>query len=236
MFPFKIAYKLPIFVFGKWHLDCTKGSFVIESPIKRGMIYLGLNIAGYVTAGKSFLKMKSNSRIIFRGNCFISQGVQIYLDENATLDLYEDVCFGDNVKIICYKNITVGKRSEITWETQVMDYGSHFIGHLDNNTISNIYNPIKIGNYCWIGNRSTIMPGTILPDRIIVASNSLLNKNYIEKGIESYSLIGGMPAKLIAKGMKRIYSQENEKILKKYFTENGTDSVNTQILLESDND
>jgi acetyltransferase-like isoleucine patch superfamily enzyme len=230
MFPFKIAYKLPVFVFGKWHLDCSKGNFVIDSSIKRGMIYLGVNIAGYVTTGRSSLKMKSDSKIIFRGNCLISQGCQIYLNQNAVLDLYDDVHFGDNVKIICYKNITIGRRSEITWETQVTDYGSHFIEHINHNTIPNIYKPVKIGNYCWIGNRSTVMPGTVLPDRIIVASNSLLNKNYIEKGIESYSLIGGMPAKLIAKGMKRIYSRENEMILKQYFIENEIDNVSSSIL------
>jgi len=63
--------------------------------------------------------------------------------------------------------------------------------------------PVKIGDYCWIGNRSTIMPGTVLPERVIVAANSLLNKDYIEKGILPFSVIGGMPAKLLNTDIER---------------------------------
>jgi acetyltransferase-like isoleucine patch superfamily enzyme len=230
LLPFKMACKLPIYVFGKWYIDCSKGNFVIETPIRRGMILMGRNIAGYVVCEKSSLKMKTDSKIIFRGTVYISQGCQIFLNNNAILDFAPEVLLGDLVKIICYKKIEVGKRSEITWESQIMDYNYHFIEHIESNTIPNISRPVKIGNYCWIGNRTTIMPGTVLPDRIIVTSNSLLNKDYIAKGLKSYSLIGGMPAKLIATGYKRVYSRENEKILKKYFVENETDNVLSSIL------
>lgn len=69
--------------------------------------------------------------------------------------------------------------------------------------------PIHLGQYCWIGNRSTLMPGTVLPDRIIVASNSLLNKNYVVRGVQPYSILGGMPAAVIKEGVERIYKNES---------------------------
>ena len=230
MLPFKVALKVPIYVFGKWSFNCLKGNFVVDAPIKRGMIYLGMDIAGYVTTGKSSLRMKKGSKIIFRGNAYISQGCQIFLGQNANLDMGEEMLLGDSVKIICYKNIIIGRRSEVTWESQVTDFNSHFIENVESQQISTIYRPVKIGNYCWIGNRTSVMPGTILPDKVIVTSNSLLNKDYIKQGIKNYSLIGGIPAQLIKKGMKRIYSREHEQTLKKYFIENNIERVSNSVL------
>jgi hypothetical protein len=63
-----------------------------------------------------------------------------------------------------------------------------------------------------------------------VASNSLLNKNYVAKGIENYSLIGGIPARLISTGVKRIFLKENEKILRDCFLKNKTEKVSLSII------
>ena len=56
------------------------------------------------------------------------------------------------------------------------------------------------------------MPGTKLPDRVIVTSNSLLNKDYTSS-IPSYSLIGGIPAKLLRTNVRRIYELDRERDL-----------------------
>lgn len=51
---------------------------------------------------------------------------------------------------------------------------------------------ITIGNHCWIGTSSIIMPSVQLGDYCIVAANSYVNKSF-----PSYSIIGGTPAKLL---------------------------------------
>lgn len=51
-----------------------------------------------------------------------------------------------------------------------------------------------IGNDVWIGHNVTIMPGIQIGDGVITATNSTVTKN-----VESYSIIGGNPAKLIKK-------------------------------------
>ena len=63
--------------------------------------------------------------------------------------------------------------------------------------------PVSIGNFSWIGNRSTIGPGAKLPDYTIVASNSFVNKDFS-------SLIGGIPAKLIREGWTRVWDTKRE--------------------------
>lgn len=54
--------------------------------------------------------------------------------------------------------------------------------------------PINIGDHCWIGANSIIMPNVELGDFCVVAANSFVNCSF-----ESYSVIGGNPARLIRK-------------------------------------
>ncbi|MDM1376770.1 acyltransferase [Myroides marinus] len=230
-FPLKVAIKLPIYVFKGFRIVELRGEICLPKNVNRGMICLGQNIAGYVTTSPGALRLKKGGCIEFLGGAKISQGSNMYINEGARLVIGEDVKFGDCVKVICYKSIVFGKMTELTWESQITDFNSHFIVDLESNKILSIVKPISIGEYCWIGNRSSIMPGTILPNRVIVASNSLLNKNYDEV-IKPFSIIGGMPAKLLACNKQRIYSQENEFILHHYFKNNDITYAETSITLD----
>lgn len=236
MFPLSTALKIPIYVCRNWQFVELKGTFEIKSPVRRGMIVFGVNIASYVQAPKGTLKMKEGSKIIFTGTARISQGCQLYLNNNAILIIHNDVKFGDNAKLICYSKIEIGELSELTWESQITDFNSHFIENIETGQIINIIKPVQIGNRCWIGNRTSIMPGTVLPDNLIVASNSLLNKDYYKAEIRSYSLIGGLPAKLIKENVRRIYSLEHEKVLFNYFNSVDNALVNSDILTGKLND
>lgn len=228
--PFYQALKFPIYIYGKWDLRYLGGNVIINTPIKRGMIKFGVNLAGYVIADKGSILMHEGARFIFNGQANICQGSSIVIHRNAMFELGDCVNIGDNVKIICYCRIFIGCKTGITWESQVTDFNFHFIENMNRKEIFNLLRPIEIGEYCWIGNRTTIMPGTKLPNRTIVASNSLLNKDYTLIGIEPYSLLGGIPAKLLKKGVKRIYSKENEQLLMNYFSEHITVAVSSEIL------
>jgi maltose O-acetyltransferase len=53
---------------------------------------------------------------------------------------------------------------------------------------------VSIGNDVWIGLNSTILPGISIGEGSIIAAHSLVNKD-----VEPYSIVGGVPAKLIKK-------------------------------------
>ena len=52
---------------------------------------------------------------------------------------------------------------------------------------------IKIGDYCWIGIGSTILPNVVLGNHTIVAAGSVVNKSFPE----GYCVIAGVPAKIV---------------------------------------
>jgi len=74
-----------------------------------------------------------------------------------------------------------------------------------------------IEDYCWIGNTSTINGNVTLPVGTIVGSNSLVNKSF--KDIEPFSIIAGIPAKLIKTGFRRIFNTTTELELISFFKE-----------------
>lgn len=217
--PLNQAFRLPIHLYGKWNLRALSGRIIISATnISFGMIKMGQNLAGYITASKGTITLLENSTIILSERVRISQGVSLCLYKNSELILGYNSHLGDNVKVICAKKITIGKNSEITWECQVLDHGSHYIIDKSTSKIKHIIKPVYIDDNCWICNRTTIMPGTCLPKNTIVASNSIINKDYVLGGLKEFCLIGGQPARLIKCGVMRVYNRVNENYCNDFFS------------------
>jgi acetyltransferase-like isoleucine patch superfamily enzyme len=227
---FKQAMKLPIYIYGKWVFRYLGGKIIINSPVQKGMIKIGVNLAGYVSTGKGTITLFKNSKIIFDGICNISQGCSLVVFTDAVLHFGHKVNLGDSVKIICSKKIYIGKRTDITWESQISDYNFHFIRDKETNLIRRLQMPVHIGEYNWIGNRTSVMPGVKLPDYTIVTSNSLINKDYVKTGVKEFSMLAGMPAKIVKTNCSRIYSREAAILLDDFFNNHFDDYVSSEIL------
>ena len=65
---------------------------------------------------------------------------------------------------------------------------------------------ISIGNDVWIGANAIILDGVSIGDGAIIAAGSLVNKD-----VDSYTIVGGVPAKLIR---PRFSKQKSEALLK----------------------
>lgn len=204
--PFEQAVRLPLRVYGRIRMATLAGR--IELPEQQAVWRIGLNYAGYRHRAPGRICLMNGATLVLHPDVKISQGANIFVSENATLVLNESSTVGDSADIVCYRHVELGKHSDLTWDCQLTDFNSHFI-QLSDGTIPTILKPVKIGDYCWIGNRTTIMPGTVLPTRTIVASNSLLNKDYSQfSGM--HALLAGKPAKYIRGGVSRIYDRTEE--------------------------
>lgn len=61
-----------------------------------------------------------------------------------------------------------------------------------NQNRKNFYAPILIENDVWIGSNVTILPGVKIGQGSVVAAGAVVTKD-----VESYVVVGGVPAKLI---------------------------------------
>jgi acetyltransferase-like isoleucine patch superfamily enzyme len=191
--------------YGKIRIRQLAGTLVYDKErVKKGMILIGVDCAGYRTRNTTTITLAKGSKLIVGDGVRLCQGSSVVVGANASLQLKDRVRLGDGAEIICKDSISIGKEVDVTWDCQVTDFSSHPMRNKKTGDIHPMTKPVVIGDYCWIGNRTTVMPGTILPERIIVASNSLINKNYIEIGIKAFSVIGGIPAKLLNTDIERI--------------------------------
>ena len=121
--------------------------------------------------------------------------VKIYIDKIGA-----KISIGNNTRIHgsclhAYKSIEIGSNCLIAANCQIFD-GSGHDTYLDDPSkrasTRGVVKPITIGNNCWIGTSTIILPGTILGNNCIVAAGSVLNGEFKDN-----SLIGGNPGKFI---------------------------------------
>jgi acetyltransferase-like isoleucine patch superfamily enzyme len=218
MLPLHGAIKLPVFFFGPIKFTSLKGKLVINAPLKRNMIRFGYNQEmGRSRIGNAELRI--DGTLIINGNFITSNDYKILILKNATLEIGGDSHFGSRTIIAATNRVKLGKWFRLSYDSQVVDSNFHFLLNLENNKILRISGEITIGDYCWVGNRSSIMKGTVTPRNLIIASNSLLNKDYTITVPEN-SLIGGTPAELIKTNIVRVFDPELERKISNYFKEN----------------
>ena len=202
MLPFKQAIKLPFDFYHQIRFENLSGKTIINSShIHRAMIKIGGRGSEMFFHAPAIIDIKGT--LVLNGIVEIGNGCLLRVEENGKLIFGNKVRIGAFSKIICEESITFGNEIDVSWESQIFDTNFHYIKEVNTEKILPKTAPVIIGSYNWFGNRANIMKGTITPDNTIIASNSLLNKNYTNT--PPYSVLAGTPAKFIRSGVKRMF-------------------------------
>ena len=221
--PLRQAVKLPILVFGFPKLFSTFGHIRFPQGCFHGMVRFNESIGGgpQCECGNSELNLWGT--LIFRGPCTIGTSNKLIIGEDGVMDIGSDTKIMALCNVVAYKRVVLGNNSWIVHRSQVMDTNFHYVANFQRGGVKQIARPITIGDYCWICNNSTISGGAHLPHKTIVASNSLVNKDMSD--IPEESLIGGIPAKLLYTGIRRIDNVELERKIRQHFFENNSEYI-----------
>lgn len=207
-----MARKLPIIVYE--NLDfINNGRIVIEADnITQGMI----KINPITWRSKSNTRIENNGTILLLGDKIRVFGGAKIIIKNGVLTLKEGSTICENVILFCEHKISIGIRSDLSFNTIITDTNNHFIVDMETGNIAAQRKDVEIGDFNWIGNNASIKPGTKTPHHTIVASSySVLTKDYT-KIISPYSVIGGCPAKLLKENVSRIWNVKVEMDLWKH--------------------
>ncbi len=216
MLPFCQAIKLPIFIYRNVHFRDLSGVVVVNNA-RSGMVRIGYS-SHYVATSVPRSEWTIRGTMVLNGPTRFFQGTYVLVSDKATLTcggIYQT--FGTGCKIICFDSITIGKRVALGWECQIIDTSFHYVKSIGEQSleIAPLTKEIVIGDYVWIGNRTTISKGTVIPDESIIASNSLVNKNLSENG--SHCLFAGMPVKVVKRDVGRVWNEAEESVLDKKY-------------------
>ena len=151
----------------------------------------------------------------------IYNGANIEVQQGGELKIGTGSVIGSYSRIICFNHISIGNEVNISWECQIFDTNFHYCVNSDGN-IKRKDGRIVIGDNVWIWNRVSILKNSVIPNNNIVASNSLVNKNFSN---ETFGILAGIPATLIKKGYLGEFQHQLE--INEYFSEHpDKDTVN----------
>ena len=155
--------------------------------MKVSNIQLGQNVEIDPTTSINNVLINDNVRIAKRCSIFGGPGKILEIGENSYVGM-NTIINGFVEKVIIGSNVSIAQSVSI-----ICDSGPNASPQLQR-LFPLEKGTIKIGNHCWIGAFSMIMPGVELGEFCIVAANS-----FVKKSFPAYSIIGGTPAKLIRK-------------------------------------
>lgn len=201
MLPLKQAIHLPFDFYHKVRFNDLSGKIVLKHKPYRGMIKIGGRGSDIFPCQCSVITLQGKWEL--GAGIELGTGISIVIKESGNLIFGNNIRLGAYTKIYCEELITMASQIGVSWESQIFDTNFHFIQNVETKETYPIHAPIKIGSFCWFGNRVNIMKGTVVPDYTIVASNSLCNKDYSD--IPHYSIMAGTPVKLKKSGYKRLF-------------------------------
>lgn len=216
MLPFKQALLLPIILYGRIDISGCCGKVILkEEKIHHGMAFIGSTVFHFGKWGEcSNLTMLTICGRFYLGEkSRIQNGCIVYVAKGALLELDDFASIGPNNEVYCTEHICLGSYFLSSWNCQFFDTNCHYYAE-NKTTIHRLNKEVVIGKNCWIGNNATIAKGARLGNFCIVASKSLVNKDYsnIVGG-----LFAGSPAKLYKENVCRIVNLEQERKLHEYF-------------------
>jgi acetyltransferase-like isoleucine patch superfamily enzyme len=116
------------------------------------------------------------------------------LKYSPTIEIGSDVYIGPSLYMACIGRLTIGDGSVLSENVYINDTSHGFDPEAGLIMQQALVHPgdITIGNHCFLGLRSAVMPGVTLGDHCIVGTSSVVTKSF-----PAYSMIAGAPAVLI---------------------------------------
>lgn len=146
-----------------------------------------LNVTEYLMNGNArqilrILLPNANRKIYVEPPFFCDYGYNIHAGENVYFNVNCVVL--DTMKIEIGNNVFFGPGVQIYTATHPLDPKERLKVEFSK--------PVSIGNDCWIGGNSIILPGIVIGNGVTVGAGSVVTKN-----VPDNVLIGGNPAKII---------------------------------------
>lgn len=167
----------------------------IRSSILKRVILLrneGITFASNIYLGKrAVVKTTDGGKVVIDTNVSIEDDVMIYA-QFGTIHIKKNTFIGKGSQIIAKENIEIGEDNLLAAYVIIRDTNHGLKKDQLINKQEDTIKPIIIGNDVWIGSHSVITSGSTIANGAVVGANSVVTKE-----INSYVVVGGVPAKII---------------------------------------
>jgi acetyltransferase-like isoleucine patch superfamily enzyme len=211
--PLPVAIKLPVYIYAHTQFSSLSGRVEIRGEVRRGMVRIGKR----EDRGQGITNIRNLGQIVFHDGVTIMQGCDIYVGPKGRLEIGSRARIRENVFIYATALVKIGEMTGIAFQTTISDDDFHYILDTKTGQAADCKAAVVIGARNWIGSRTVIKKGTITPDDIIVASSySLLSKDYTAS-VPPFSVLGGVPARLLKDDVRRVFDRYSEAALHRHY-------------------
>lgn len=112
---------------------------------------------------------------------FRRQGIKI----GAGCNIYSNICTTEPYLV------EIGKNTTISNDVQILTHDSSIGKVLPQHT--DLFGKVVVGDNCFIGARSILLPGVKIASNVIVGSGSVVSKSVLEE----FSVVAGNPARVV---------------------------------------
>jgi acetyltransferase-like isoleucine patch superfamily enzyme len=137
---------------------------------------------------------------VFRG---IPTAVELSVGSNAELVIGKKCIINSGASIAATGSIRLGDRVLVGPGVMVNDTSYH---DLYERHVIPPPNPVIIEDDVWIGAKASILPGVTIGRGAVVSAHALVNRN-----VEPFTIVSGVPATVVAKLNPKKFSVENER-------------------------
>lgn len=116
---------------------------------------------------------------------------QLSAGTNATIRIGDHTFINTGVILSARREIRIGSHCQLANQVIIMDSDFHGVENRDQPEPPE---PIIIEDYAWLATRCTILKGVTIGKGAVVAAGAVVTKN-----VPPYTLVGGVPAKVIRK-------------------------------------
>lgn len=137
----------------------------------------------------------SINNITLHENVKIAKRCSLFGSENNILEVGSNSYIGMNTIINGFRaKVKIGSNVSIAQSVNIMSDSGPNASEEMQKFFPLVIGSVVIGDHCWIGANSVIMPGVHLGKFCVVAANSFVNTSF-----DDFSVVGGNPARLIRK-------------------------------------
>lgn len=241
----KLKYKIPFFISGNKTFKSLLGFVLLpllnhkrnnrivllklngEKVYNPRIKHLKVDFSGknnYIEIKEPFstraMKVKtsgSNNKLLIGSSCDIT-GLRIALGENSEV-IIADRFSSQNTYISLFNtnncSVNIGSDCMFSYGVLIRVSDNHTIYDMQTKELLNPHQNIKIGNHVWLTARSMLLKGAEIPNNSIVGAGAIVSKKFDEPN----SIIAGIPAKIIKRGINWNYCFPQDWELKKKYLE-----------------